>query len=201
MYKLLFITSNDFKINQANERLNKYGIEVEKRILDFIEPQEKEVEKVALEKAKQVASQIKEPFIVEDSGLYINALNGFPGALLKPVITDIGESSILKLMQDINDRSAFIKSSLVYMDPEHRITKTFTGYKRGSISNYFKGDNPRKQMIPHIFIPDNSYKTLAEMNDDEWKEFLDLSRESNHFNKLGKWYYDYYIKSGKFKEQ
>jgi len=56
-------------------------------------------EEIALHKVTQAFSQCSKPVIVEDDGLFIGSLNGFPGPLLCFVIKtigNIGNSELLK---------------------------------------------------------------------------------------------------------
>ena len=185
--KIFFITSNASKVQLANERLNRYEIEVVQHKADLIEPQVFDVEAVAAEKAKQLLGIVKTPFVVEDSGMYIERLRGFPGALMKPVLDTIGDSGLIKLMSGETNRNALVKSALAYCNPEKNLIKTITGNFKGSISESLRGDATRGWMVARIFVPAGETKTLAEMDDAEWQRHLDDSRKDDHYEKLGKW--------------
>jgi len=124
---------------------------------------------------------------VEDSGIYIEKLNGFPGALMKPVLDAIGDSGLIKLMSGESNRNALVKSVLAYCDPEKDLIKTFTGNYNGSISESIRGDMTRGWKVAKIFVPAGETKTLAEMDDMEWQKFLGDFRKDDHYEKLGKW--------------
>ena len=53
--------------------------EVDHISFDAVEPQSESVEEIARSKAGQAFAALKRPLIVDDTGLFIKALNGFPG--------------------------------------------------------------------------------------------------------------------------
>lgn len=185
---IAFLTKNAAKIRLANQRLNKYGLKVYGRPLDFSENQEMNVEKVALDKAKQLADKIIEEFIIEDSALYINSLNGFPGTFLKQVFDTLGEEKICQLVKNEKDKTAFVKSVLVYTNPKKNILKTFTGIYEGKIANNPKGNSLRGWRILRVFISKGSNKTLAQLSDFEWDKFIKEFENDDHYEQFGKWY-------------
>jgi XTP/dITP diphosphohydrolase len=186
-FSIMFVTSNNAKIALANERLNRYGITITQKIASTPEIQSLDVGEVALQKAKQVAHTIKTPFIIEDSGLYIDKLNGFPGALMKPVLDTIGTHNLLSMLSNEENRSAYVKSVLVYHDPVIGNEQLFVGNYPGRIAEKEKGDNTRGWKVARIFIPKDFDKTPAEMDDSEWAEFLDKLRKGDHYDKFGEW--------------
>ena len=185
---IVFVTSNKGKVEQANERLNRYGINILQQTASVSEIQSLDVEEVALHKARQLEGVIKKPFFVEDSGLYIDQLNGFPGALLKPVMDTIRDGHLLKMLSGEENRSACVKSVMAYYDPVSKTEKLFTGIYKGRISEEERGNNTRGWKVARIFIPDNSDKTLAEMDDNDWARTLEESRKDDHFYKFGEWF-------------
>ena len=185
---IVFVTSNKGKVEMANERLNRYGINILQQTASVSEIQSLDVEEVALHKARQLEGVIKKPFFVEDSGLYIDQLNGFPGALLKPVMDTIRDGHLLKMLSGEENRSACVKSVMAYYDPVSKTEKLFTGIYKGRISEEERGNNTRGWKVARIFIPDNFDKTLAEMDDNDWARTLEESRKDDHFYKFGEWF-------------
>lgn len=182
-----FITSNAAKVQLANERLNRYGIIAVQKKLKLIEPQTIDVTEVAIQKAKQAKNELKTPFIVEDSGLYVDRLNGFPGAMMAPVLDSIGDEGILKLMKGENNRSALVRSVLAYCDQKSEDIKVFTGLYNGTLAMAPAGMTTRGWRLAKIFIPEGFSKALAEMDDSEWTRFLAEFRKDDHYEKFGSW--------------
>ncbi len=183
--KINFITSNAAKVNLANERLAKYGIEVSQKPLPLYEIQSLDITEVAKSKAEQALKFTSEPFIIEDSSLCIESLNNFPGTLLKPVFDSLGDELILRLLKKGQNRSVTVVSQLIYYPGKNEKFELFQGTYKGVLPDEPKGDNMRGWKVSRIFIPKNRDKTLAEMNDREWQDFLDDFRQDDHFEKLG----------------
>jgi len=184
---ILFITSNSAKVALANERLKKYNINVKQYKFGFKELQDLDVEKVALDKANQLKETIETPFLIEDSGFYVEALNGLPGTFIKPIFESISDERFLKLLDVKDSRKVTAKSVLVYSNPKNNETKLFLGYYEGVLSDKPRGSNKRGWAVTRIFIPNGWNKTLAELNDKEWNQFLEEFRKNDHFEQFGKW--------------
>ncbi|MEW6329036.1 MAG: non-canonical purine NTP pyrophosphatase, partial [Candidatus Micrarchaeota archaeon] len=94
--KLLFITSNKNKFREAERVLKRYGIILLHGSVVCPEARAETCEKVALTSAGWVLEKLKRPraFILEDAGLFIRALNGFPGTYSAWVHRKIGSSGI-----------------------------------------------------------------------------------------------------------
>ncbi len=75
---------------------------------------------------------LKRPFMIEDSGLFIGALNGFPGVYSKWAFQKLGLDGILKLMKGIKKRDAHFTCVLGYYDGKK--PRVFTGKVEGSIA-------------------------------------------------------------------
>ncbi len=185
--EIIFATSNASKVKIARERLERYGINVVQRSVETSEIQSLDVEEVGMEKARQLLGKLQEPFFIDDSGLTIYALNGFPGALIKPTIDAIGDSGILKRMEGKKDRKVNAESVLVYANPKTNELKSFIGTFEGTLSESLSGENLRGLGVERIFIPLNSTKTIASMSDDEWLKSLDDFRKTDHYDKFGRW--------------
>lgn len=182
-----FITSNLAKVKLANNRLAKYGISIDQKNIEIEENRSINVEEVALDKAKKALKLCKKPFLIEDSAFYIESLNGFPGTFMKLAFDILGDNKITKLIKDEKNKNAYIKSVLVYANPEKKILKVFTGVYSGKISNTPLGLNLRGWKVLRIFIPKGYKKTLAQMNNIEWNKFLKEFIINDHFEKFGKW--------------
>ncbi len=161
--KILFVTSNEGKFKEVRAIAEKYGINVEWFKRKYLEPQGDNLEEIARISALNLAKEIKEPFFIEDSGLFINALNGFPGPYSSYVFKTIGNEGILKLMEGIEDRSAYFKAVIAYFDGKD--VHIFTGIVEGKISKEIRGTMGFG--YDPIFLYGD--KTFAEMGEDKNK--------------------------------
>lgn len=187
MTGLKFVTTNTAKVELANQRLGIYGFEAEQMSLNLSEIQSFDVEEVAAKKAEQVMSRTKSPFFVEDSGLYIKALKGFPGAMIKLIIGTLGDKRLLRLLSRNDPRDVEVVSIIVYGDPRRKLIKTFRGVYAGKIAQRPRGRNTRGWLLSRVFIPRGRERTLAELNEAGWRQFLRDFRHNDHFDKFGRW--------------
>lgn len=120
-------------------------------------------EEISVFKAKQAFEQAKQPIITIDSGLFINALNGFPGIYTGDMFKIFTQDQILKLMEGEANRSAYIQQTLSYTN-ENQI-KSFTSKSTGVIvkANEMKAG----YAFDAFFKADSINKLMAEMNEEE----------------------------------
>jgi len=72
---------------------------------------------------------LKNRYVVDDTGLYIDALKGFPGPFSSYVFKKIGCEGILRLMDKADNRGAVFVSAVGYCDGKRLLT--FRGECRG----------------------------------------------------------------------
>ena len=100
-----FMTTNQGKVDEAREHFSKFGIPVRQFEYEASEPQSKDLEIVALSKIEQALPHLpneKDMLLVEDAGLFISALNDFPGVYSSYVLETLGTHGILKLMEHLH---------------------------------------------------------------------------------------------------
>ena len=74
-----FASTNQNKYREVQSILSAHNINVDFAQINLVEIQSESLEEIAREKAKNAFSQVGRPVIVEDDGLFIDALGGFPG--------------------------------------------------------------------------------------------------------------------------
>src|SRR6056297_3108414 len=99
MRKMVFVTGNKGKFGEAKEILAAKDIELIQNADGYPELQEDDLEPIAAYGAEWAAEKLKHPVMVDDSGLFINALNGFPGPYSAFVEDNLGNQKVLKLME------------------------------------------------------------------------------------------------------
>ena len=105
----------------------------------------------------------KSNFFVEDTGLFIESLHGFPGVYSAFVLETIGLNGILTLLNNRSSRNAVFRSVIALK--LGNITKFFTGQIEGQISKQISslgwGYDP-------IFIPNSDIRrTFGEMGEEK----------------------------------
>jgi XTP/dITP diphosphohydrolase len=143
--KLIFVTTNAHKVEEIKDlaKSEPGEITIEQLDYDYPELQLDDIEAVARESANYVRAQtgIKEPFFLEDSGLIIPALNGFPGPFSAFVFKTIGNEGILELMADKSgeERDATFKTVVAYCKSPKSAPMLFVGTVEGCIAGETRG--------------------------------------------------------------
>ncbi len=182
---LYFATSNRHKFSEAKDVLKNYDINL--RIIErkFEEIQSDDPRKIATHALRKALMKDKSPMIVEDAGLFINALNGFPGPYSSYVQRTLGIDGIIRLMSGKDDMKAEFRSVVAFGDSS--IIKTFQGVIRGTISMQPKGKMGFG--FDPIFIPKSSGKTFAEMPLEEKNRY---SHRAIALKKFAEWHIEFY---------
>jgi len=158
--KVYFVTGNKNKLKEFKQIL---GFELKQITLDLDEIQAIEVEKVVEHKAREAFRRVKNPVIVEDTGLYFKDWNNLPGALAKFFDKTIGYAILCKLLR--GSREATAETVIGYFDGKRY--RSFVGQIEGTISDKAKGKTNFGWDI--IFIPKGYKKTFAEMGEEKNK--------------------------------
>jgi XTP/dITP diphosphohydrolase len=182
--KVVFLaTSNIHKFNEARLSLSEFKIATAMLKVKTFEIQDNSIENIAVASALDAVKKCHLPLIVEDAGLFIKALNNFPGPYSSYVFQTIGTSGILKLMKDIDDRYAYFHSVVAFCKPKEKPV-TFYGKVKGKIVQEERGGSGFG--FDPIFAPlKGDGKTFAEMGTEEKNKY---SHRAEALRKFAKWY-------------
>lgn len=181
---VFFATNNIHKFNEAREILSHYKIAVGMLRVKTIEIQSESLEEIAQTSALSAFEKCGLPLIVEDAGLFVDALNGFPGPYSSYVYKTIGNEGLLKLMGNIENRRAKFQSVVAYFSEELKSPICFKGEALGEITAKAQKGNSGFGFDP-IFKPANSEKTFSEMCTMEKNK---LSHRARALKSFAKWY-------------
>jgi XTP/dITP diphosphohydrolase len=184
MHSLYFLSSNINKFIEIYQILHKYNIDVKFLNIKLREIQADSLNEIAEEKSKYAFKAVSKPVFIEDDGLFIHRLNGFPGPNSSYVFKTIGNSGILKLLYHIRDRSASFVSVFVYNDGN--TVRTFVGKSEGRVSSKIKG--PGWGYDP-IFIPTGSELTFGQLKNRK----ISISHRGKAISAFAKWYVRNYL--------
>jgi XTP/dITP diphosphohydrolase len=173
MKEIFFITSNKGKVQEATEKLRSLGFLVVQKDLGYPEVQADSLEEVAIWGVSHVQKRFDSPFILEDAGLFIDALQGFPGVYSKYVFFTIGLKGILQLLEGVEKREAVFRSVYAYCEPKKK-PLIMIGECKGIISTRKQGT--RGFGYDPIFIPDGAQKTFGDMTVGEKNRFSHRGR-------------------------
>ena len=158
-----FVTGNAHKLAEAAALLSPCGITVRQADLGYPEVQADSLEEVALAGIAWCMEKLKKPCLLEDAGLFIKALGGFPGPYSRYVHETIGNAGIIRLMEGAQDRSAVFRSVIAYHDGTE--PHLFIGETLGHISTRLEGT--RGFGYDPLFVPTGYDLTFGQMEQQE----------------------------------
>lgn len=180
----LFVTTNFHKFNEARRVLAEHRVAVAMLKIEAIEIQDDDLEEIAKASVRDAVEKSGLPVLVEDAGLFIEVLKGFPGPYSSYVYRTLGTKGVLKLMEGIDERSAYFYSVVAFYSPEDASPKCFHGKVEGKISLKERG-NQGFGFDP-IFKPKGEVsKNFAEMTTTEKNK---LSHRAQALRKFAAWY-------------
>ncbi len=159
MKEIYFVTGNENKYKEVCEILGK---EIKRIELDLEEIQSDDPYKIAKKKVLEAYRILKKPVIVEDISLHIEALNGFPGPLIKFMRSSLKPEGIYQIMKSHKNKNTIARCVVACFD--------------GKNINFFTGDIKGKIVAPKgkskfgfdpIFQPNGKNKTFAQMGEEE----------------------------------
>lgn len=177
-----FLTENTNKYREARSILSHYRIRIEQLKQPKIEIQDSSLENIARYALENALNQHNRLTLVEDSGLFIESLGGFPGPFSSYVHRTVGLNGVLNLLKGSRKRAAYFQSSIAVGSSALSPT-IFTGRVRGKISPEIRGTSGFG--YDPIFIPENSDRTFGQAN----QEFKNAnSHRAKAFIKFARWY-------------
>ncbi len=171
---LYFVTGNANKFAEA--RLIIPGL----KQLDIDVPEIQEIDPHKIIEAKLTAARIRQSegaIVVEDVGLYLDALNGLPGPLIKWFLKTMGAKGLADITQHMSNAKAKAVALLGYMSDDGTV-KFFEGEAVGTIVSP-RGDT--NFGWDSIFQPEGYTQTYAEMGIEEKNK---ISHRRKAFEKL-----------------
>ena len=177
--ELFFVSSNENKFQEAERILSNLGVKINFSKTTLEEIQSSSLSEIAEQKVISAYELVQKPVIIEDDGLFIDSLNGFPGPYSSYVYDTIGNKGIMNLLENFEFRNAQFVSIIAYLDDNDSV-KLFESSIPGKISSAIKkggwGYDP-------IFIPEKQNKTYAELDDKN-----KLSHRYEALKKFANWF-------------
>ena len=179
--ELSFATSNENKFQEAERILSNFGVQINFFKTTLEEIQSDNLSDIAQQKAINAYNRIQKPVIIEDDGLFINSLDGFPGPYSSYAYDTIGNKGIMNLLGNSKVRDAKFVSIIAYCDESFN-PKLFESSIPGKISSVIEeggwGYDP-------IFIPAGESKTYANVSDKD-----KFSHRAASLKKFSNWFLD-----------
>ena len=191
MEKLIYLTTNPNKVNEASEFFSKkygFNIEIVNPNFEILEIQASTCKEVAAFSAEYAANKLKTAVLKSDTGLYIDALGGLPGPYNHYFDKQIGIEKFLELLKNEKNRKARIEHCFAFCKPGNKAI-VFSGGGTGTIAYEARGK--RGRWHDKFFIPDGETRTLSELRD------IDYEKEASYWgdakDQFAKWYKENYL--------
>lgn len=155
-HPFVLVTGNRGKIAEARLALEA---EIEAVELDLPEIQSGDYLEVLRAKADEAWRRLGRPLVVEEAGLDLAALNGFPGPLVKWMLQAVGAEGISRTAAALGDTRAAARCFLLYKDGDREVVAE--GRTEGSL--VLPGRGTHGFGWDPVFLPEGSPVTFAEL--------------------------------------
>jgi len=112
------VTGNRAKVEEA-ERIT--GRRLDHSAVDLPEIQSLSLEEVLRVKGEEAWRRLGRPLVVEETGLELAALGGFPGPLVKWMLCAVGVDGIARVAHAMADPRATARCAILYRDAERTV--------------------------------------------------------------------------------
>ncbi len=189
--KAVFASHNPNKLKEVREVLSDYLDIYSLEDLGLKEEADETAETLegnSIIKAQDIASRCDYAVISDDSGLAIDALNGFPGVRSARFMEGASYKekckALLEMLKDKEDRSASFNTAVCYISADRSVTKVFIGQDPGRIIE----ENPEGEQNGFGYDPIyNSYALEKTYGDAGAEEKNSVSHRGRALKKLLKY--------------
>jgi len=179
---LWLATGNEAKLREARAILDEFHITVRQLHWPKLEIQSHDLSEIASFAANHLSRKRSGMIAVEDSGLFVKSLRGFPGPFSSYAYETIGPSGILRLLGSSRRRRAYFQAAIAVSRSGHNL-RVFSGMANGTIAWSARGN--KGFGFDPIFIPRGSLKTFGEII--SARKNMQSHRQRG-LRKLARWY-------------
>ncbi len=150
------VTGNRNKLLESERLL---GCRLEHAAVDLPEIQSLDLLEVLRAKGQEAWRRLRKPVVVEETGLTLAAMNGFPGPLVKWMLEAMGPGGIARAVHALGDPGAAACCALIYVDGD--VTFTGCGETHGRLVLEPRGEDGFGW--DPVFVPEGRSETYAEL--------------------------------------
>lgn len=161
---ITYVTTNYEKLMRAKSILPNNGINVESVDLNCPEIQSDDIIEIARFSSEYSYKTLNKNIVKSDMGLFIQALDGFPGPYSNYIERKLDASYILKMLEGVSDRKAFYREVICFYGIDEK-PMIFESVTQGVIGLTLDGEYGWN--YDRIFIPESSDKSFANVKDDK----------------------------------
>jgi non-canonical purine NTP pyrophosphatase (RdgB/HAM1 family) len=152
----VLVSGNRGKIAEARRVA---GPDLEAVELDLPEVQSLDLLEVLAAKGEEAWRRLGRPLVVEEAGLELAAMNGFPGPLVKWMLEAVGAPGLARTAAALGNARATARCALLYRDASR--TLIAEGLTEGSLVLPPRGGNGFGW--DPVFLPDGEPRTFGEL--------------------------------------
>lgn len=156
----VLVTGNRNKLLEAERIL---GREIPSRPIDLPEIQSLDLHEVLQAKGEEAWRRLRRPLVVEETGLELAALGGFPGPLVKWMLEAVGPEGIARTAHALGETRATARCALLYRDGERQVVAE--GSTSGHLVLSARGN--RGFGWDPVFVPTGQEISYAELSSAE----------------------------------
>ncbi|HTQ79504.1 MAG TPA: non-canonical purine NTP pyrophosphatase [Thermoanaerobaculia bacterium] len=153
----VLVTGNPGKLAEARRLA---GLDFEAVALDLPEIQSLDLLEVLAAKGEEAWRRLGRPLVVEEAGLSLAALNGFPGPLVKWMLDAVGAQGLARTALALGDPRATARCALLYRDA--RETVVAEGATHGTL--VLPGRGTQGFGWDPVFQPEGESRTYGELS-------------------------------------
>jgi non-canonical purine NTP pyrophosphatase (RdgB/HAM1 family) len=153
----VLVTGNPGKLAEAR-RICGVGLEAVE--MELPELQSLDLYEVLRAKGREAIRRLRRPVVVEETGLELAALGGFPGPLVKWMLEAVGAEGIARTASVLGDTRAVARCALLYLDDRREVEAE--GTTEGELVAAPRGDGGFGW--DPVFLPDGESRTYGEMS-------------------------------------
>lgn len=169
MKTIYLVSTNPVKLEIAQSYAIPYQVTLELVDMETPEIQSMSVNEIAEYSAVYAAEKLQKPVLTTDAGLFIKALNGFPGPFIKYSNHFFTSENYLDLMKGKSDRSAEWIEGLAYCEPG-RDPISVQNKVKATIAKHAEGNAPGRD-IQEVLILEGKEKVGAITPEQELTDF------------------------------
>ena len=155
----VLVTGNSDKRLEAERIL---GCVIETVDVDLPEIQSNDLIEVLKFKGEEAWRRVDRPLVVEETGLELNALNGFPGPFIKWMLAKVGAEGVARTAAALGDTSVTARCAFLYRDEDGIVVAE--GRAPGNLVLPPRGDTGFGW--DPVFVPEGEEATCAQLGDE-----------------------------------
>ena len=177
----VLVTGNPGKLLEARRFLAQAvsGFHLEHQSIDLPEIQSLDLLTVLEAKADEAWRRLQKPVVVDETGLGLASMGGFPGPLIKWLLDSVGAAGLGSMAHRLGDPRATACCALMYFDGERRLVG------ESAVDGHLLAEPAGEHGFgwDPIFVPAGQPVSYAQMSDetkdrighrgDAWRQLLD----------------------------